>query len=104
MSKMARLLNLSRAKQIYIILSCQKPLAELFSSGSRESFSHKILLQAPSKETVGMLMPNYKDFIETCSTGVGYVTVNDSDLTKIRVPFPKNTEAMHRDLLNAVNR
>ena len=104
MSKMARLLNLSRAKQIHICVSCQKPLADLFSSGSRESFSHKVLLQAPSKETVGMLMPNYKDIIETCPTGVGYLTVNDSNLTKIRVPFPKNTEAMHRDLWDAVNR
>ena len=101
---MARLLNLSRAKQIHICVSCQKPLADLFSSGSRESFSHKVLLQAPSKETVGMLMPNFKDIIETCPTGVGYVTVNDSDLTKIRVPFPKNIDAMHRDLWNAVNR
>ena len=104
MSKLSRILNLSRAKQIHLCLSAQKPLADLFSAGSRESFSHKVLLQAPSKETVSMLMPNYKDIIETCPTGVGYVTVNDSNLTKIRVPFPKNTEAMHRDLWNAVNR
>jgi len=104
MSKMGRLLNLSRAKQIHIIVSCQKPLAELFSAGSRESFSHKVLIQAPSKETIGMIMPNYKEVIESCETGVGYLTVNDSDLTKIRVPFPKNTEIMHRDLWNAVNR
>ncbi|MEY8356731.1 ATP-binding protein [Lachnospiraceae bacterium 54-53] len=104
MSKMGRLLNLSRAKQIHIMVSCQKPLAELFSAGSRESFSHKILIQAPSKETIGMIMPNFKDLIETCPTGVGYLTVNDSNLTKIRVPFPKNIEAMHRDLWNAVNR
>lgn len=100
----ARILNLSRAKQIHVCVSCQKPLADLFSSGSRESFSHKVLLQAPSKETIGMLMPNFKEVIETCPTGIGYVTINDSDLTKIRVPFPKNTEAMHRDLWNAVNR
>lgn len=104
MSKMGRLLNLSRAKQIHIIISCQKPLGELFSAGSRESFSHKILMQAPSKETIGMIMPNFKESIETCPTGVGYLTVNDSNLTKIRVPFPQNVEAMHRDLWNAVNR
>lgn len=104
MSKMARLLNLSRAKQMHIIVSCQKPLSELFTSGSRESFSHKVLLQAPSKETVNMIMPNFKDEIQTCPTGVGYCTVNDADLTKIRVPFPSNIEAMHRDLWNAVNR
>jgi len=104
MLKMARLLNLSRAKQIHIVVSCQKPLAEIFSSGSRDSFSHKVLLQAPSKENILMLMGNFKDFIETCPTGVGYLTVNDSNLTKIRVLFPKNTEAMHRDLWNAVNR
>lgn len=104
MLKMARLLNLSRAKQIHICVSCQKPLADLFSSGSRESFSHKVLLQAPSKETVTMLMPNYKDVIETCPTGVGYMTVNDTTLTKVRVPFPQNVDAMHRDLRNAVNR
>jgi len=104
MSKMARLLNLSRAKRIHIIVSCQKPLGELFSTGSRESFSHKILLQAPSKETIGMLMPNFKDEIVTCPTGVGYCTVNDADLIKIRVPFPQNVEAMHRDLWEAANR
>lgn len=104
MSKMARLLNLSRAKQIHIIVSCQKPMSELFTSGSRESFSHKVLLQAPSKETVNMIMPNFKDEIQTCPTGVGYYTVNDASLTKIRVPFPRNIEAMHRDLWDAVNR
>lgn len=104
LSKMARILNLSRAKQIHLIVSCQKPLSELFSTGSRESFSHKILLQAPSKETVGMLMPNYKDEIVTCPTGVGYYTVNDAGLTKIRVPFPKNIKEMRSDLWEAVNR
>ena len=104
MSKMARLLNLSRAKQIHIIVSAQKPLSELFSTGSRESFSHKILLQAPSRETVNMLMPNFKEEIETCPTGVGYYTVNDDKLTKIRVPFPRNIKAMHDDLWSAVNR
>lgn len=104
MSKMARLLNLSRAKNIHLIVSCQKPLGELFSSGSRDSFSHKVLLQAPSKETVNMIMPNFKEEIQTCPTGVGYCTVNDANLIKIRVPFPKNVETMHRDLWKAVNR
>lgn len=104
MSKMARLLNLSRAKKIHVIVSCQKPLGELFSSGSRESFSHKVLLQAPSKETINMIMPNFKDEIQTCTTGVGYCTVNDANLTKIRVPFPRNIETMHKDLWTAVNR
>ena len=104
MSKMARLLNLSRAKQIHIIVSAQKPLAEFFSVGSRESFSFKVLLQSPSKETINMLMPNYKDEIVTCPTGVGYYTVNDASLTKIRVPFPHNVKAMHDDLWSAVKR
>lgn len=104
MGKMARLLNLSRAKKIHVVVSCQKPLGELFSSGSRESFSHKVLLQAPSKETINMIMPNFKYDIETCPTGVGYCTVNDTNLTKIRVPFPRAIEAMHRDLWDAVNR
>lgn len=104
MSKMARLLNLSRAKQMHLVVSCQKPLSELFSTGSRESFSHKVLLQAPSKETINMLMPGFKDEIETCSTGVGYCTVNDASLTKIRVPFPRDIRAMQKDLWSAVNR
>ena len=104
LAKMARLLNLSRAKQIHIMVSCQKPLGELFATGSRESFSHKILLQAPSRETVGMIMPNFKDEIKTCPTGVGYCTVNDANLTQIRVPFPHNVDAMRQDLWNAVNR
>lgn len=104
LSKMARLLNLSRAKKIHIIVSAQKPLNELFAFGARESFSHKVLLQAPSKETVNMLMPAYKDEISACQTGVGYCTVNDANLTKIRVPFPRNKEAMRKDLLKAVNR
>lgn len=104
LAKMARLLNLSRAKRIHIMVSCQKPLGELFATGSRESFSHKVLLQAPSKETIGMIMPNYKDEIKTCPTGVGYCTVNDANLTQIRVPFPRNVDAMRKDLWNAVNR
>lgn len=104
MSRMARLLNLSRAKRIHIIISCQKPLGELFSVGSRESFSHKILMQAPSKETIGMIMPNFKEEIETCPTGVGYCTVNDTNLTKIRVPWSRNIEAMQSDLWKAVDR
>lgn len=104
MSKMARLLNLSRAKQIHIMLSCQKPLAELFSAGSRESLSYKLLLGAPSKETVNMLMPNHKEIMESCSTGVGYCTIDDAQLTKFRVPLPDDKESLHKDLWNAVNR
>ena len=51
-----------------------------------------------------MIMPNFKEKIETCPTGVGYCTVNDSNLTKIRVPWSRNIEAMQSDLWKAVDR
>lgn len=102
--KFARLLNLSRALKIIIISAMQRPSAELFANGARDNYNIKFMFGANSKETIGMIMSEYKEFITPGATGVGYCTVNDMSLKKIRVAMQKDTEKLHKTIFKAVNR
>ncbi|MFV0343130.1 MAG: ATP-binding protein [Anaerocolumna sp.] len=103
-SKFARLLNLSRALKIIIISAMQRPSAELFANGARDNYNIKFMFGANSKEAIGMIMSEYKEFITPCTTGVGYCTVNDMSLKKIRVAMQKDTEKLHKTIYKTVNR
>lgn len=102
--KIARLLNLSRALKIIMISAMQRPSAELFLNGARDNYNIKFLYGANSKETVNMVMSEHKDFIVPCPTGVGYCTINDMHLKKVRSVMPTNREKLHNIIRDAVNR
>lgn len=102
--KIARLLNLSRALKIVIISAMQRPSAELFVNGARDNYNIKFMFGSNSKETINMVMSEQKEFILPCQTGVGYCTINDMHLKKIRSVIPSNIEKLHHVIAGAVNR
>jgi energy-coupling factor transporter ATP-binding protein EcfA2 len=102
--QIARLLNLSRALKIIFISAMQRPSAELFVNGARDNYNIKFMFGANSKETINMVASEYKEFISSCPTGVGYCTINDMNLKKIRSVMPTNTDKLHYVIKEAVNR
>lgn len=102
--QIARLLNLSRALKIILISAMQRPSAELFANGARDNYNIKFMFGANSKETINMIASEYKEFISPCPTGVGYCTINDMNLKKIRSVMPANTDKLHYVIKEAVNR
>ncbi|RKD33944.1 hypothetical protein [Lacrimispora algidixylanolytica] len=102
--QIARLLNLSRALKIIFISAMQRPSAELFVNGARDNYNIKFMFGANSKETINMVAGEYKEFISSCPTSVGYCTINDMNLKKIRSIMPTNTDKLHYVIKEAVNR
>lgn len=102
--KIARLLNLSRALKIIFVTAMQRPSAELFVNGARDNYNIKFMFGANSRETVNMIMSEYKDYIVPCQTGVGYCTINDMNLKKVRAVMPRNFEKLHKVISKTVNR
>lgn len=102
--RIARLLNLSRALKIIIICAMQRPFAELFTNGCRDSFNIRCMMGANSKEAIAQSMNEYKDVITPCPVGVGYCTVNDMSLKKIHAVMPTDTAKLHRIITEAVSR
>lgn len=104
-NKMARLLNLSRALNISVITALQRPSAELFANGARDNYNIRFLMgnMANNKESVSMIASEFKDYIEPCKTGVGYL-ITDNGIKKIRSVMPKNKEKLHTVIREAVNR
>ncbi|WP_321007768.1 ATP-binding protein [Hungatella effluvii] len=104
-NKMARLLNLSRALNISIITAMQRPSAELFANGARDNYNIRFLMgnMANNKESVAMIANEYKDIIEPCPTGIGYL-ITDNGIKKIRSVMPRDTEKLHDVIREAVNR
>lgn len=102
--KIARLLNLSRALKIIFVTAMQRPSAELFVNGARDNYNIKFMFGANSREAVNMIMSEHKDYIVPCQTGVGYCTINDTELKKVRAVMPGNFEKLHKVISEAVNR
>lgn len=102
--QIARLLNLSRALKIIFISAMQRPSAELFVNGARDNYSIKYLFGSNSKETIAMVMNEYKDFIVPCPTGVGYCTINDMGLKKIHSVMTTKLDKLYQTIRETTNR
>lgn len=104
-NKIARILNLSRALNISVIIALQRADAVLFDNGSRENFNIRFIMgnAGLNREGINMIASEYKDFIKPCPTGIGYM-ITDKGIKKIRSVMPRNTEKLHNVLREAVNR
>lgn len=104
LSMFSRLMGLSRALKIHVILSVQKPMADLFGN-QRESANIKIGLGALSPQSVQILFDEYKDKCTPQPCGCGYYVKDDMDFTNILVPYPFAFEKqIEQDIFDAVNR
>lgn len=104
LSMFSRLMGLSRALKIHVILSVQKPMSDLFGN-QRESANIKIGLGALSPQSIQILFDDYKDRCTPQPCGSGYYVKDDMDFTNILVPYPFAFEKqIEQDIFSAVNR
>jgi len=104
-TKIARILNISRALNISVIVALQRADAVLFENGARDNFNNRILLGGIglNRESVSMIANEYKDFITPCPVGIGYL-ITDNGIKKIRSVLPRDKEKLHKVIKDAVNR
>lgn len=103
--KIARILNISRALNISVIVALQRADAALFENGARDNFNNRFLMGniALNKESVAMIANEYREFVSPCITGVGYF-ITDNGIKKIRSILPRNNEKLHKVIREAVSR
>lgn len=104
-AKIARMLNISRALNISVIVALQRADAVLFDNGSRDNFNNRILLGGTglNKESVSMIANEYKEFITPCPVGTGYL-ITDNGIKKIRSILPRDKEKLYNVIKEAANR
>lgn len=107
MRKVSEILMLGRSLAVRIVVSCQRPHATAFPSGSRLNYGVIIIVGAPIRSIYEMLIP--KEYIDamgdrTFGVGEGIVLLQGSDLRFIKIPMVKEPEKMKQVCVEALTR
>lgn len=97
MRKVSEILMLGRSLAVRIVISCQRPDASAFPSGSRLNYGIILIVGAPIRSIYEMLIPKeYIDAIGDRAFGVGegVVLLQGSQLRFIKIPMVKEPEKM----------
>lgn len=97
MSKIATILMLGRSLKVRLILTCQRPDANVFKNGSRLNFGIIIILGASIKSIYEMFLP--KEYIELIGdrkfkVGEGVVLLQNSELHFVKMPIIRNEDKL----------
>lgn len=101
-SKLATLLMLSRSFNVHVCISQQRADAQYFST-ARDNFSVVVALGNVSKESKAMFFSEFKDEMQPCGRGEGYVLFNGAELKRIIVPTVKNEDKLNFYIRKALN-
>lgn len=107
MRKVSEILMLGRSLAVRLVVSCQRPDATAFPTGSRLNYGVIIIMGAPIKSIYEMLIP--KEYIEkiskrTFDIGEGVVLFQGADLHYIKVPVIRNVQKMKEICIEALSR
>ena len=107
MRKVSEILMLGRSLAVRLVVSCQRPDAVVFPTGSRLNYGVIIIVGAPIKSIYEMLIP--KEYVERIGerqfkTGEGVVLLQGSQMHFIKVPVIRNIEKMQNICIEALNR
>lgn len=107
MRKVSETLMLGRSLAVRLVVSCQRPDAVVFPTGSRLNYGVIIVVGAPIKSIYEMLIP--KEYVECIDerqfkTGEGVVLIQGSQMHFIKVPVIRNIEKMQNICIEALNR
>lgn len=107
MRKVSEILMLGRSLAVRLVVSCQRPDAVVFPTGSRLNYGVIIVVGAPIKSIYEMLIP--KEYVECIGerqfkTGEGVVLLQGSQMHFIKVPVIRNIEKMQNICIEALNR
>jgi hypothetical protein len=105
MRKVSEILMLGRSHAVRLIISCQRPDASAFPSGSRLNYGIIIIVGAPIRSVYEMLIP--KEYIDEIGdrdfdVGEGIVLLQGSRLGFVKVPIVRNSERMKQIYIDAI--
>ena len=105
MRKVSEILMLGRSLGVRLVISCQRPDASAFPSGSRLNYGIIIVVGASIKSIYEMLLP--KEYIEqignkTFKRGEGVLLLQGSDLRFIKMPAVANMDKLKRVCITAL--
>ncbi len=105
MRKVSEILMLGRSLGIRLVISCQRPDASAFPSGSRLNYGIIIIVGASIKSIYEMLLP--REYIELIGNrrfgrGEGVLLLQGSDLRFIKVPAVANMDKLKRVCITAL--
>ncbi|MCM1285797.1 MAG: hypothetical protein NC213_04075 [Acetobacter sp.] len=107
MRKVSEILMLGRSLAVRLVVSCQRPDAVVFPTGSRLNYGIIIIVGAPIKSIYEMLIP--KEYIERIGErqfkiGEGVALLQGSELHFIKVPVIRDNDRLQRICIEALNR
>lgn len=107
MRKVSEILMLGRSLAVRLVISCQRPDASAFPSGSRLNYGIIMILGAPIRSIYEMLIP--KEYIDAVggrkfATGEGVVLLQGSQLRFIKIPMVCDMDKMKRVCINALTK
>lgn len=107
MHKVSEILMLGRSLAVRLIISCQRPDASAFPSGSRLNYGIILIVGAPIRSIYEMLIP--KEYIDgignrAFKTGEGVVLLQGSEMRYIKIPMVKDMEKMQKVCIDALTR
>lgn len=107
MRKVSEILMLGRSLAVRIVISCQRPDATAFPTGSRLNYGVVIIVGAAIKSIYEMLIP--KEYIENIGdrqfkVGEGVVLLQGSEIRYIKVPMVRDIEKMQKICIEALTR
>ncbi len=107
MRKVSEILMLGRSLAVRLIISCQRPDASAFPSGSRLNYGIIIIVGAPIRSIYEMLIP--KEYIDAIGerkfgVGEGIVLLQGSQLRFIKIPMVRNVDRMKQVCIDALTK
>lgn len=107
MRKVSEILMLGRSLAVRLVISCQRPDASAFPSGSRLNYGIIIIVGAPIRSIYEMLIPKeYIDVIGERKFGVGegVVLLQGSQLRFIKIPMVRDMDRMKQVCIDALTK
>ncbi len=94
LKKMGQILMIGRSMNVQTIVAMQRPDALFFKNGARDNFSLILALGNLSADGKHMIFSSeYIDQIQPCTKiGEGYALLSGSEMNRIRLPPPSNTD------------
>lgn len=107
MRKVSEILMLGRSLAVRLVISCQRPDASAFPSGSRLNYGIIVIVGAPIRSIYEMLIP--KEYIDAIGerkfgVGEGVALLQGSRLEFIKIPLVRDVEKMQQICITALTK
>lgn len=105
MNKVSEILMLGRSMNVRLVISCQRPDAVAFPTGSRLNYGVVVVLGAAIRSIYEMLMPDHMEQVKgrQFGRGEGVALLQGSELRFIKIPRVQNYERMKQICVNALS-